>query len=580
MKPVKMLVIDDSLTVRKLVELSFKAKGATLEFASTGHDGVTRATQAPPDLILLDFILPDMRGTEVCQRLSLDARTASVPVILMSAKGENVRDHFKAFASVVDYVGKPFTAPEIVGRIEAVLANRPAAAPRAEEAPAPPPKASAFSFQQKEAAAKALYAQLKPRLAQIPEWAAQQGQSPAAQYYAKKILTPELMEKLLEALVPVFKGVLGGGALSGAPGPKLEGELTVFSPLALLEAVAGSGRTGEFTLDAGEVRTVTFWRQGELILATSTDPQQSAAEGGVDLSGVPAAVQERASAEQKASGKPLQVTLAEAGQLPACDLAAVLHRVGQRVLQRALSEPTLRYGWAERAALPPYADAYGRRISVLQLSLLALRAGAALNEAEQRALSRDWVFERAPDFSRKLRQLELDASERRVLSLVDGRSLVQQLLDRSGLDAKQAIQALHRLSRIELLRRREAAPARPRPVLVLDPDVEGFHRPLAKLLKNRPLPLEVIGLDPEKDVFAAILRERPSLVILNASASGPEAQRVARAISTRSELSDLSLVAVLDAQEPARIEELSAAGFDAVLVKPIHYPDLERLIAA
>src|SRR5439155_6138286 len=97
----QMLVIDDSLTIRKLVELSFRDQDWAIEFATTGAEGAAKAVSCAPDLILLDFVLPDMKATEVCRRLACDQTSAQRPVILMSAKMESVRELFKPFPMVV-----------------------------------------------------------------------------------------------------------------------------------------------------------------------------------------------------------------------------------------------------------------------------------------------------------------------------------------------------------------------------------------------------------------------------------------------------------------------------------------------
>src|SRR3954470_12479243 len=64
----RLLVIDDSATIRKLVEISFRGSAWVLEFAGTGADGLARAAQGGPTMILLDYVLPDMKAAEVCKR--------------------------------------------------------------------------------------------------------------------------------------------------------------------------------------------------------------------------------------------------------------------------------------------------------------------------------------------------------------------------------------------------------------------------------------------------------------------------------------------------------------------------------
>jgi two-component system OmpR family response regulator len=124
MVPLQLLVIDDSSTVRKHVELSFRGTPATVSFAASGEEGVTKAAATQPDLILLDLVLPDMRGIDVCERLSESADTADIPIVLMSAQDVSVLEAFRGYASVVEFVGKPFSSDDVVERVEAAHRRR------------------------------------------------------------------------------------------------------------------------------------------------------------------------------------------------------------------------------------------------------------------------------------------------------------------------------------------------------------------------------------------------------------------------------------------------------------------------
>src|SRR5204862_7200962 len=108
--PHRLLVIDDSSTIRKLVELSLRGAPFALEFATTGAEGVTKALQGP-DLILLDYVLPDMKAADVSHRLTEDPRGRGARIILMSAKDRDARKGpFQRYPQLIDFVGKPFTA--------------------------------------------------------------------------------------------------------------------------------------------------------------------------------------------------------------------------------------------------------------------------------------------------------------------------------------------------------------------------------------------------------------------------------------------------------------------------------------
>lgn len=136
MAPARILVVDDSLTIRRALELILKPKGYALEFAVDGAEALARATSFQPDLILLDYVLPDMRGPDVCAALSGTATSAQTPVILVSAKGASIRQAYQDAQNVVSYITKPFKPAVVQAVVENALARARAAAPAsAVEAP-------------------------------------------------------------------------------------------------------------------------------------------------------------------------------------------------------------------------------------------------------------------------------------------------------------------------------------------------------------------------------------------------------------------------------------------------------------
>jgi CheY-like chemotaxis protein len=589
----RLLVIDDSLTVRKAVGLSLKNIDATIDYATTGHEGLLKATHhhGVPDLILLDFVLPDMRGIDVATRLSQDARTANVPIILMTAKDENVRELFKGIRTQVDYVSKPFAPEDIVTRVTQVLdkkATAAAASLRPSRPPAPT-SVSLFSFRQKEAAAKALFAMLRPQFSRIPEWMGQLGANQPAPFFARKFLTPEMVGQLLDALVPVFREVLGG---SGPAEPAEEGEgalsgkATGWSPMDILKMIRASGQTGELWLAAGSRKIIVYLRNGEIVLATSHDPIDYCRDARVPLPALAADIRERAEADQRSSGKPFFVTLAERGYLPTTDLASVLQRQGKRALLDAIEASSVRFFWREKPTHPPYVDAYGMRVSVDQLELERLRRPLGRASLDPKLPKSDSVYERAESFSRRLRDFELAPDERRVLSLIGGGNSVQTLTNRSGMASREVAQIVARVAHVGLIHARpQKAPQaevskKPGAVMILEPDIEGFQRPLTQLLQNRAEPLSLLPFEQGQDIFATIVKERPKMVILNADVARDAAIRAVAQVRKAEDLSHLAVVAVLDTPNQVKIDELSAAGFDSVLTKPVTYVDLERLLVA
>ena len=119
----RILGVDDSLTIRKALEIVLKPAGYDLDLAADGAEAVAKAKTFKPAVILLDFILPDMRGTEVCRLLAEDPETAQIPIVLISAKGAEIRQAYRDAGNVVSYIAKPFKPQVVTGIVAEVLAK-------------------------------------------------------------------------------------------------------------------------------------------------------------------------------------------------------------------------------------------------------------------------------------------------------------------------------------------------------------------------------------------------------------------------------------------------------------------------
>jgi len=117
----EILVVDDETDIRSLVVLHLEREGFRCRTASNGPDAVREATVRPPALIVLDLMLPGFDGLEVCRRLRADAATSRVPVVMLTAKAEEVDRVVGLEVGADDYVVKPFSPKELVARVRAVL---------------------------------------------------------------------------------------------------------------------------------------------------------------------------------------------------------------------------------------------------------------------------------------------------------------------------------------------------------------------------------------------------------------------------------------------------------------------------
>lgn len=116
------LIVDDEPDLVTTLEYNLQREGYETRTANTGAQALEAVSQSPvPDLVVLDLMLPDMQGTEVCRRLRADERTRTLPVVMLTAKGEEI-DRVVGFeVGADDYVIKPFSVRELMLRLQAVL---------------------------------------------------------------------------------------------------------------------------------------------------------------------------------------------------------------------------------------------------------------------------------------------------------------------------------------------------------------------------------------------------------------------------------------------------------------------------
>ena len=120
----RILVVDDEPDLLELVRFNLSQAGYVVETAATGREALERIRRAPPDLVVLDLMLPDLPGTDVCREIRSDARLAELPVVMLTARSEEV-DRVVGFElGADDYVPKPFSPRELMLRVKAVLRRR------------------------------------------------------------------------------------------------------------------------------------------------------------------------------------------------------------------------------------------------------------------------------------------------------------------------------------------------------------------------------------------------------------------------------------------------------------------------
>jgi DNA-binding response OmpR family regulator len=122
MKP-RILVVDDEPEAVDLIEYNLKQSGYTVSTAGDGAEALKKARSQTPDLIVLDVMLPEMDGFEICKTLRLDAATSRVPIIMLTAKAGEIDRVLGLELGADDYLTKPFSTRELLLRIKKILAR-------------------------------------------------------------------------------------------------------------------------------------------------------------------------------------------------------------------------------------------------------------------------------------------------------------------------------------------------------------------------------------------------------------------------------------------------------------------------
>lgn len=117
----KVLVVEDEAALLELLSYNLDAEGFAVARAETGEEAELLVTEERPDLIILDWMLPGVSGIELCRRMRTRPETRSIPIIMLTARGEE-GDRIRGLATGADdYVVKPFSLPELMARVKAIL---------------------------------------------------------------------------------------------------------------------------------------------------------------------------------------------------------------------------------------------------------------------------------------------------------------------------------------------------------------------------------------------------------------------------------------------------------------------------
>jgi DNA-binding response OmpR family regulator len=596
---IKILGVDDSLTIRKLVEMVLGRSGYQVTLASSGKEAIGLAAREKPDLVLLDYVLPDMKGTEVCQEMLRDPVCRKIPVLLMSAKGAEIRQLYQDIPTVVDYLTKPFT-PEVLKAVVAhtlqkvqgakAVSEKSSGAHRTLDEVTAEVTENAHSFiskETREAAARAIYQHLKGRLALLPEWLEQyqeearrgQGETPAV-YFARRLLRREVIDGLFDEL----RLILGEG--DGLQLSLIQGRSNFYPMSDVLQRIGERKASGVLNIQAASWSVDVYFVDGQVTIATSDEPRIYAQDSSFPFNGVPLDILQKAVKKQRASKKPLFLTLQEAGILgdPA-EVGRLLRESTLRCMVAVLKERDTTFRFQTVRRMPDFAQGE-ERIRVSAILFESLRSLDDWSLIEKEIETFDAIFTSSGESSRLVAQLSLRDDERLILNLVDGCRSIRKIIDESGLKDYATCRILYRLLKAGILAKAgESGEVKAAPE-------ESEDKP-AKVVLVTPRPLDEFGALQEElgegttlEVFNnsfgrvpyLIHLLRPDLIGIETGRSEFDSRRLVQELRSDTELANVPIYALAMAASPEIDAEMKVFGFGGVLTLPVDPEAVENAI--
>ena len=440
----KILVVDDSLMLLSFVKEVLIEGRYEVVTASSGDEAVREAQSGAPDLILLDYILPDMKGDEVCRRLLENPGTAGIAVVYMSGYGAELQANRSENSNVIGFLNKPFTSDLLIKTVETHMPKKsedfqPSKAAPPEPEPTPTPVEADFPVAQEPAYQET--SEVGPEVTESSET----GEAPW--------WTPPPAAEVQPATATAFEPAAPEYYVpdeSVTNGIYFCGDTRFFSLNRALQIIAAQNLTGTLRFYSEKQPISLITQNGQVLFATTSDTDLYCPEAPVALSNVDPNQVAAAKARQQESGCPMFITLAQEsliGQEPATQL---VQDHGQKLFAELWAAPCVRFAY-EQGALPDYAASVGGALDVDQFALATLRFVQFPQLGDRGYYDPTSIPAYTRDGFERIQRLRLTVAEAQFASQFNGVRSVQQIAKNLRLDLKFASVTLFRFLALEII---------------------------------------------------------------------------------------------------------------------------------
>jgi DNA-binding response OmpR family regulator len=458
------LVIDDSPTIVKVVQLVLTKAGFEVSTAADGEAGLAAARTRTPDLILLDFVMPKMNGYQFCREAASDGGIKDVPIVLMSAKGDQVGERFVKVMGIVDYITKPFSPEAITAVVQHTIAKY------GEQDGLPGSTDSGDVDPLSDAALSARDEALRSVRHQIAD-------AVAARIAALFSLADAARDDLGtdESRVPTDASAIADAARSAlddatllailgswdpeatGTAPSLRGDLRVIPLAEVLQLLDVQEQSGVLTLERGTSKVEIYFRRGRIDQAIGEGVPEDLLFGRflVDAELMPRADLEAFLESQKGrGGRLIGSQLVKLGYISEADLKQSLTRQSSELVYEILRWRFGSFRFAAGHELPAPAVEAALELDVEAILMEGFRRVDEWHLIERAIDDFDLVFLRNEDAVAQMGRGRLTREELAILELVNGKNSVKDIIRKSRMGSFEVSKMLYRLLSIKLVRRR------------------------------------------------------------------------------------------------------------------------------
>jgi CheY-like chemotaxis protein len=427
----KILDIDDSPTVQRLIEMILSSQGYEVVLASDGEEGIAKARSERPEVILVDFVMPKMNGFQVCKTLKDDPDFKDTPIILVTSKGDKVGSKFVDVLGITEYFTKPFQPEELLAKIREVI-------DRKKQAPLPPPR------EQRREVRSAASA---PAAASVPAHPAAGGIESLVRTIVEQVLDefikntlPELIKKELAKPQP-------------AESAGIQGNLASVRIVEVLQMLGLQRQTGRLVINHAGDAVEVYFKDGLVVFASSNcSGVRSAIEA---LLRKTCKIEEDSLAHVMSiadmTSQPVDRVLIQERLLEPKIFAECLRRHTESAVFKVMAWKDGEF-FFEKAAPPVFTSSL--QLKVDDLLLEGARRADEWSLIQQKIPHFDIVFEPMIGNAEELTTRGMSDADLKVFSFVDGRRTIQQIIDAVGMGEFDVVKSMFILLSVNLIRRR------------------------------------------------------------------------------------------------------------------------------